>query len=42
MEGVRAIIAGITARDIAAAERATRIYVRRSADAVLRHMDRDE
>lgn len=41
MEGVRAIIAGITARDIAAAERATRIYVRRSADAVLRHMDRD-
>jgi len=41
MEGVRAIIAGITARDIAAAERATRIYVRRSAEAVLRHMDRD-
>ena len=41
MEGVRAIIAGITARDIEAAERATRIYVRRSAEAVLRHMDRD-
>lgn len=41
MEGVRAIIAGITARDIEAAERATRVYVRRSAEAVLRHMDRD-
>ncbi len=41
MEGVRAIIAGITARDVAAAEQATRVYVRRSAEAVLRHMDRD-
>lgn len=41
MEGVRAIIAGITARDVEAAERATRVYVRRSAEAVLRHMDRD-
>jgi DNA-binding GntR family transcriptional regulator len=41
MEGVRAIIAGITARDVAAAERATRVYVRRSGEAVLRHMERD-
>lgn len=42
MEGVRAIIAGIIARDIAAAELATRVYVRRSAEAVLRHMDRED
>ena len=40
MEGVRAMIAEITARDVAAAERATRVYVRRSGEAVLRHMDR--
>ncbi len=42
MEGVRAIIAGIIARDIAAAELATRVYVRRSGEAVLRHMDRED
>lgn len=39
MEGVRAIIAGITARDLTAAETAVRVYVRRSGEAVLRHMD---
>jgi len=41
MEGVRAIIAGIVARDVAASEQATRVYVRRSGEAVLRHMDRE-
>jgi DNA-binding GntR family transcriptional regulator len=41
MDGVRAIIAGIVARDVAAAELATRVYVRRSGEAVLRHMDRE-
>jgi len=41
MEGVRAIIAGITARDLTAAETAVRVYVRRSGEAVLRHMDGD-
>ncbi|WP_193334795.1 GntR family transcriptional regulator [Devosia beringensis] len=41
MEGVRAIIAGITARDLTAAESAVRVYVRRSGEAVLRHMDGD-
>jgi DNA-binding GntR family transcriptional regulator len=41
MEGVRTIIAGIVARDVAAAELATRVYVRRSGEAVLRHMDRE-
>lgn len=39
MEGVRAIIAGIVARDVDAAVLATRVYVRRSGEAVLRHMD---
>jgi len=39
MDGVRAIIAGITARDAGAAENAVRVYVRRSGEAVLRHMD---
>lgn len=42
MEGVRAIIAGITARDVSAAETAVRVYVRRSGEAVLRHMDGGE
>jgi len=42
MDGVRAIIAGITARDVAAAEQAVRVYVRRSGEAVLRHMDAEE
>jgi len=42
MEGVRAIIAGITARDLKAAENAVRVYVRRSGEAVLRHMDEGE
>tara|TARA_R110002124_G_scaffold114535_56_gene269804 strand:- start:6243 stop:6962 length:720 start_codon:yes stop_codon:yes gene_type:complete len=42
MEGVRAIIAGITARDLTAAETAVRVYVRRSGEAVLRHMDSGE
>jgi DNA-binding GntR family transcriptional regulator len=41
MQGVRAIIAGISARDSEAAEQAVRIFVRRSAEAVLRHMDRE-
>ncbi|AKR58358.1 GntR family transcriptional regulator [Youhaiella tibetensis] len=41
MEGVRAIIAGIVARDLEASENATRVYVRRSGEAVLRHMDRE-
>lgn len=40
MEGVRAIISGISLRDSDAAELAVRIYVRRSAEAVLRHMQR--
>jgi DNA-binding GntR family transcriptional regulator len=40
MAGVRAVIAGIAARDCAAAEAAVRIFVRRSGEAVLRHMDR--
>lgn len=42
MDGVRAIIAGITARDVVAAENAVRVYVRRSGEAVLRLMDRAE
>jgi len=41
MDGVRAIIAGIVARDSAAAESAVRIFVRRSGDAVLRHLDQE-
>lgn len=38
MEGVRAAIACITARDVAGAENAVRVYVRRSGEAVLRLM----
>ncbi len=40
MEGVRAVIAGIVARDTEAAMQAVRTFVRRSGESVLRHMDR--
>jgi len=40
MQGVRAVIAGIAARDADAAALAVRTFVRRSGEAVLRHMDR--
>ena len=40
MQGVRAIIAGITARDTDAAMQAVRTFVHRSGESVLRHMDR--
>ncbi len=40
MAGVRAIIAGIVARDAEAAMRAVRTFVRLSGESVLRHMDR--
>lgn len=40
MQGVRAVIAGITARDTEAAVAAVRTFVHRSGEAVLRHMDR--
>lgn len=40
MEGVRAVIASIVARDSAAADQAVRTFVRRSGDSVLRHIDR--
>jgi DNA-binding GntR family transcriptional regulator len=39
---LRAIIAGIVARDTVAAELAVRMYVRRAADAALRHMDGED
>lgn len=40
MQGVRAVIAGIVARDTEAAVAAVRTFVSRSGEAVLRHMDR--
>jgi len=40
MEGVRAVVASIVARETDAAEHAVRTFVRRSGESVLRHMDR--
>ncbi|KKC38098.1 hypothetical protein WH87_10850 [Devosia epidermidihirudinis] len=42
LNGVKAIIDGVTARDAKAAETAVRVYVRRSGEAVLRHMGAEE